>query len=153
MGKVQVSAERIVEAPAEVVYKYLADLRGHHPLFLPPAFSNFAVDEGGVGSGTVLHFTLAAGGRTREYRMKVEEPDPGRVLTESDTTSSLVTKFTVIPEGGASRVSISTTWDGAGGIAGIFEKLFAPRVLRGIYLDELERLNAYAREQAAAGPA
>jgi hypothetical protein len=44
-------------------------------------------------------------------------------------------------------VQISTTWDGAGGIGGFFEKTFAPRVMRAIYADELERLNAYAREQ------
>ena len=46
---------------------------------------------------------------------------------------------------------ISTTWDGAAGIAGIFERLFAPRVMHGIYADELERLNAYARQRAASG--
>jgi hypothetical protein len=45
-----------------------------------------------------------------------------------------------------SLVQISTTWDGAGGIGGVFERLFAPRAMRGIYADELERLDAYARE-------
>jgi len=44
-------------------------------------------------------------------------------------------------------VQICTTWDGAGGIGGFFERMFAPRVMRAIYADELERLNAYAREQ------
>jgi hypothetical protein len=44
-------------------------------------------------------------------------------------------------------VRISTTWNGAGGIGGLFERMFAPRVLRGIYADELKRLDAYAREQ------
>ena len=71
------------------------------------------------------------------------------MLTESDTDSSLVTTFTVTP-GGASRVRISTTWEGAGGIGGFFERLFAPRVMRGLYADELERLNSYARERATA---
>ena len=42
-------------------------------------------------------------------------------------------------------VRISTTWEGAGGIGGFFEGLFAPRVMRGIYTDELKRLDAYAR--------
>jgi hypothetical protein len=53
---------------------------------------------------------------------------------------------TVTPQGNVSLVQISTTWDGAGGIGGFFERLFAPRVMRGIYADELERLDAYARE-------
>jgi hypothetical protein len=65
--------------------------------------------------------------------------------------SSAVTTFTVRPEGGASRVKIATTWQGAGGVGGFFERLFAPRVLRGIYQDELRRLDAYAREQPSPG--
>jgi len=152
MGKVQVSAGRVIEAPAEVVYGYLADMEQHRR-FLPPAFSDLELESGGVGAGTVTRFKLTAGGRTRAYRMQVAEPEPGRVLTESDTNSSLVTSFTVEPQGASSRVTISTTWDGAGGVAGFFERTFAPRAMRGLYLDELERLNTYAREQASSGPA
>lgn len=93
---------------------------------------------------------MTAGGRTREYRMRVDEPEPGRVLTETDTGSSLVTTTTVSPQDGASLVRISTSWDGAGGVGGFFEKMFAPRAMRALYTDELERLNAYAREQRPA---
>lgn len=146
MARIVVSAERTVGAPADVVYRYVADMREHHPRFLPPAFSGFRVESGGVGAGTITRFTVTAGGRTREYRMRVDEPEPGRVLTESDTGSSLVTTTTVAPQHGASMVRISTAWDGAGGIGGLFERLFAPRVMRAIYADELERLNSYAGE-------
>ena len=146
MAKMLVAAEHKVEAPADAVYRYVADMREHHPHFLPPAFSHFRVGSGGVGAGTITRFKMRAGGRTREYRMKVAEPEPGRVLTESDTGSSAVTTFTVSPQGGTSIVQISTAWDGAGGIGGLFERIFAPRVRRAIYADELERLDAYARE-------
>jgi hypothetical protein len=78
--------------------------------------------------------------------MQVGEPEPGRVLTESDTGSSLITTWTVTPETGRSRVRIASTWDGAGGIGGVFERLFAPRVVRGIYADTLERLDRYAQQ-------
>lgn len=149
MATLRVSAERRIEAPPEQVYVYLADMRQHHPNFLPPAFSDFQVESGGVGAGTVTRFTLSAGGRSRNYRMQVGEPEPGRVLTESDTESSLVTTFTVEPMDGESRVQITTTWEGAGGVGGFFERLFAPRVMKGLYADELERLNDYARRQAA----
>ena len=135
-----------MDAPAETVYRYIADMRDHHPRFLPPAFSDFQVESGGIGAGTVTRFKLTAGGRTREYRMKVAEPEPGRVLTESDTNSTAVTTFTVSARDAASLVEISTAWDGAGGIGGVFERMFAPRVLRAIYADELKRLDAYARE-------
>jgi uncharacterized protein YndB with AHSA1/START domain len=148
MAKINVSAERMISAPAETVYGYLADMRDHHPKFLPPSFSDFTVESGGVGAGTVTRFKTTAGGRTREYQMEVSEPEPGRVLQENDANSSLVTTFTVTPEGESSRVRIDTAWDGAGGIGGFFERTFAPRVMRGIYDDELERLDAYARQNA-----
>jgi hypothetical protein len=147
VATVLAAAEGTVNAPADKVYGYIADMREHHPRFLPPAFSDFQVESGGVGAGTVTRFKVTAGGRSREYRMTVAEPEPGRILTESDTGSSLVTRTTVTPQGDASVVEISTTWQGAGGIGGFFERIFAPRALRGIYEDELRRLDAYAREQ------
>ena len=150
MARIAVSAEGTVEAPADAVYRYIADMREHHPRFLPPAFSDFRVESGGVGAGTILRYKVTAGGRTREYRTKIAEPEPGRVLTESDTGSSAVTTFTVSPQGAASLVQISSAWDGAGGIGGLFERIFAPRVLRAIYTDELKRLDAYARERRSA---
>ena len=146
MARIVVVAEGTVDAPADTVYRYVADMREHHPHILPPAFSDFRVESGGFGAGTVTRFTVAAGGRTREYQMKVAEPEPGRVLTESDTGSSLVTTTTVRPHDSGSLVQISTSWDGAGGIGGLFERIFAPRVMRSIYADELRRLDAYARE-------
>jgi uncharacterized protein YndB with AHSA1/START domain len=145
MSELSVTAERVVGAPAERTYRYIADFRTHHPRFLPPAFSDFHVEQGGVGAGTVYSYRLTAGGRVRTYRMRAEEPERGRVLTESDTGSSLVTTWTVTPEGQGCRVRIQTRWQGAGGVGGLFERLFAPRVLRGIYVDELERLDRYAR--------
>jgi hypothetical protein len=78
----------------------------HHPRFLPPAFSDFEVESGGIGAGTL----------------------------------------TLQPSGCVAQ--IASRWDGASGIGGFFERLFAPRVLRGIYADELGRLDAYAQAQS-----
>ena len=149
MAKVEASAQRTIDAPADAVYGYLADMQ-RHSQFLPPAFSDFQVVEGGVGAGSVTTFAVTAGGRTRNYRMRVTEPVPGRTLVESDANSSLVTTFNVEPQGGKSLVSISTSWDGAGGVGGFFEKTFAPKAMRRIYLDELDRLNAYVVAQQSA---
>ena len=41
MAKIVVSAERTVEAPADAVYRYVSDMREHHPRYLPAAFSDF----------------------------------------------------------------------------------------------------------------
>jgi hypothetical protein len=149
MGTLQVNAQRRIDAPAETVYGYLADMQTHHPRFLPAAFADFGVESGGVGEGTIVHYTLNAGGRSRRYRMRVAEPQPGRVLTESDLDSSLVTTFTLTPAGASCDVAISTSWQGAPGVGGFFERMFAPKVMQRIYSEELERLAAYARGDAA----
>lgn len=146
MAKVEATAERTIDAPADRVYGSLADMN-QHPRFLPPAFSDFQIEEGGVGAGSVTTFTVTAGGRTRNYRMRVTEPEPGRTLVESDANSSLVTTFNVEPQGDRSLVRISTSWDGASGIGGFFERTFAPKAMHRIYLDELDRLNAYVTDQ------
>jgi hypothetical protein len=152
MSTVSVVATRVVAAPADAVYPLLADFKEHRRRYLPPNFSDFEVEEGGVGAGTVVRFTLSAGGRSRPYRMRVEEPAPGRVLREADTGSSLVTSFTVTPDGAhASKVRIETTWQGASGVGGLFERLFAPGAMRRIYDDELARLDGYARGRRAEG--
>lgn len=143
------TAGREIDAPAAEVYGYLADMHIHQR-FLPPAFSDFKIEEGGVGTGTRTSFNVTAGGRTREYHMRVTEPEPGRTLVETDTGSSLVTTFTVDPRGEKSLVNITTTWDGAGGVGGFFEKTFAPRAMNRLYLDQLRRLNDYATAQHSA---
>jgi hypothetical protein len=150
MARLLASARGTVNAPADTVYGYLADMRDHHQRFLPPAFSDFEVESGGIGTGTITRFKVTAGGRTQHYRMKVCEPEPGRILTESDTRSTLVTTTTVTPQGAACLVELSTAWDGASGIRGLVERLLAPRVLRGLYRDELQRLDAYARDRPGA---
>ena len=147
MAEVSAVAEGLVRAPAHVVYSLIADYRNHHPNFLPPSISNFEIERGGVGDGTIATYTVSAGRRSRNFRVRVSEPEPGRVLTESDTTSSLATTWTVTPEGDLSRIRMETRWDGAHGVAGFFERLFAPGALRRIYNDELRRLDRYAQEQ------
>ena len=150
MGLNSVLAEGQVGAPPEDVYRYISDMTNHHHRFLPPAFSDFQVVSGGTGAGTVTTFRFTAGGRARDFRMTASEPEPGRRLVETDANSSSVTTFTVdAASGGTSKVTIRTEWQGAGGIGGFFERMFAPRVMRSIYADELRRLDAYAREQAA----
>ena len=141
MGKITVAKEGAVGAPAELTYRLIADDQ-HHRHILPEGFSDFEVLEGGVGAGTVHRFKIAAGGKLREYVMRVDEPEPGRVITESDQSSSLVTSFTVTPDGDGCRVLISTQWDGAGGVGGFFERTFAPKGLRRVYDEMLRRLDA-----------
>jgi len=137
VSELPVGAERAIAAPANLVYRLIVDFERHHPRFLPPAFSQFRVERGGVRAGTVHSFRLTVGRRARDIRMRVEEPEPGRVFTESDERSSMATTWVVFPQGAGSRVRVETRWQGAGGVGGFFERLFPPRVLRRLYVDEL----------------
>lgn len=148
MGKIRVEAERSIRASAERVYTFIADYRTHHPAVLPPNFSGLTVEEGGVGSGTIFHVNLKSGGRTQTLRMRVSEPEPGRVLTETAIDGSSATTFTVTPEGAQSRLRIVTEYEGQTGWMGWLERYLAPVMLGRILRDELKRLDAYAASKS-----
>jgi hypothetical protein len=44
-------------------------------------------------------------------------------------------------DAGGSTVRVRTTWTGATGVGGFFERTFAPKGLRRVYLDLLGRLD------------
>ena len=146
MATLRIRAERSMAAPQQRVYRCIADYREHHPKVLPPAFSNFRVEQGGVGAGTEIRFQLKAGGRTLQYHGFVTEPEPGRVLAETYADGG-VTTFTVTPEGSGSRVRIEMMAE-AKGIQGMFARLLAPRLLLPLFNDELAHLDQYAQRQA-----
>jgi hypothetical protein len=55
----------------------------------------------------------------------------------------MVITWTVTPAGeGRSKVVVETTWKGAGGIGGFFERTFAPKGLNRIHDEVLGRLAA-----------
>lgn len=145
MNPFRYSLSRMVDAPADAVYHCLADYREHHRPggFLPPAFTDLEVLQGGVGAGTVIRFTVRVGGRTSTRTQEVTEPVPGRVLVESGAGEG--STFTVEPHGEQTLVRIDTVLQRRG-FAGLLLPLLGPRILRPIYLDELERLEQDARQ-------
>jgi Polyketide cyclase / dehydrase and lipid transport len=153
MGFFRVSASALIEAPPHVVYSILADYRVGHPSILPRwAFLSLEVEEGGVGAGTVIRFRMRALGVTRESRARVTEPDPGRLLVETDVRTGLRTSFDVRPvtEGSGTLLTILTEWE-SHGLRGWIEGLLAPRFLRKVYAEELELLARRAAEPAKRG--
>lgn len=143
MGQVRVSAERVIDAPAKEIYRYIADYRQHHPRFLPPAFSNFTVEEGGYGAGTVLSFDFTVGNRTQHVRQQVEEPEPSHMIVERTLNQPQVTTFVVRPEGARTHVRIEMVRE-TRGFRGIVERLLMPRLLLPVFRQELELLEHYA---------
>ncbi|MEO3754455.1 SRPBCC family protein [Streptomyces sp. B6B3] len=145
MAQVEVVAARDVAAKPDDVFDALADYEDFHRRLLPEQFTDYEVREGGDGEGTVLFFRFhATSRRIREVLADITEPDKDR-LVETDRNSTLVTSYTVVPSEeltGGARVTIRTTWEGAGGIGGFFERLFAPRALQAVYQRILANLAA-----------
>ena len=143
MGQVVATTERVVRAPADVVRAALADYVTTRPAVLPEQFSDYRVEAGGHGAGTRVHWRLqATSERVREQDVVVTDGPEG-ALVESDANSSMVTTWTVRPaDTGVSTVRARTTWTGAGGVGGFFERTFAPRGLARIQDALLERLEA-----------
>lgn len=141
MSEVVATTERRIPAPADRVRAALADYAGTRPRLLPEQFSDYRVEAGGTGAGTRARWRFAATSkRVRDQDVEVSEPD-ATTLVETDRNSSMVTRWTVRPAGdGASTVAVRTTWNGAGGIGGFFERTFAPRGLQRVYGTVLERL-------------
>jgi hypothetical protein len=147
MSQVVTTAEGIVRAPAEQVLAALSDYEGTRPRLLPEQFSDYRVESGGHGAGTHVHWRFAATSkRVRDQLVSVTQPS-GDILQESDANSSMVTTWTISPaDDGVSTVRVRTTWNGAGGIGGFFERTFAPKGMRRVYDEILSRLD---RELAA----
>ncbi|MFE0687379.1 SRPBCC family protein [Streptomyces xiamenensis] len=150
MAQVEVVTQREINAEPDDVLDAIADYREVHPRLLPEQFTDYEVREGGDGEGTVVFFRLhATAKRVRECLMEVTEPDDHTVV-ETDRNSTLVTTFTAVPGSvkNTSSVTIRSTWDGAPGIGGFFERIFAPRGLNGFYEQILANL---AREVETGG--
>ncbi|MEU8483930.1 SRPBCC family protein [Streptomyces sp. NPDC048641] len=143
MAQVEAITERVIAAKPDDVFDALADYSGTRAKLLSEHFSEYEVREGGDGEGTLVHWKLqATSKRIRDCLLEVSEPTDGE-LVEKDRNSSMVTTWRVTPAGeGASRVVVSTVWNGAGGIGGFFEKTFAPKGLGRIYDAVLAKLAA-----------
>jgi hypothetical protein len=143
MSRVVARASAEVQASPERVVEFLRDYRESRERILTDNYTAYRVEQGGKGEGTVFAYHFAAGGRERDYRLHVHESPGG--LQEADQMSSFVTTWTVEPSPNGSHVTIESSWDGAGGIGGIFEGLFAPRSLKRIYDRVLEQLSDTVR--------
>ncbi|MDQ0584372.1 MULTISPECIES: SRPBCC family protein [Streptomyces] len=134
MAQVEATTERVVAADPEKVFDTIADYSGARGKLLPEHFSEYEVREGGDGEGTLVHWKLqATSKRVRDCLLEVAEPTDGE-LVEKDRNSSMVTVWRVTPAGeGRSRVVVTSTWNGAGGVGGFFERTFAPKGLNRIY--------------------
>jgi hypothetical protein len=139
MGQVSAASSILINAEPAAVLNAIADYQNVRPTILSPQYSEYQVLQGGQGQGTVAKWKLqATKSRVREVQAVVDIA--GHTVIEKDANSSMVINWTVAPAGAGSSVTLKTTWTGAGGIGGFFEKTFAPLGLRRIQDEVLGNL-------------
>jgi len=144
VGKVRARNEASIDAPAATVADRLASYQ-LRPEIQPEQYSAYRVVSGGNGEGTIAAWHLqATKKRSRDVQVNVSESgDRARkwTLTESDQNSTLVTTYTVTDKGdNVSTLVVESTWDGAKGIGGFFERTFAPGGLQKIQQAQIDLL-------------
>lgn len=148
MGQVSASSTVLIDADPATVLAAVADYDAMRPKILSAHYSGYRVLQGGQGAGTVAEWQLQAT-KSRSRNVKADVDVAGRTVIEKDANSSMVTNWTVAPAGPGSSVTVKTSWQGAGGIGGFFEKTFAPLGLRKIQAEVLDNLK---REIEGAAP-
>jgi hypothetical protein len=145
-----VSTSAKIRARPAQVYAVVADYERQHPHIVPPEhFPRLEVIEGGVGAGTRTRVQMRVLGRTRVFEQVVTEPEPGRMLMETNQDGSGVTTFTVDDtDGGESaQVTIATDIVSRPGVSGFLERLIVSLMLPRIYHKELARLAEHVARQ------
>jgi carbon monoxide dehydrogenase subunit G len=139
MGQVSATSTILVNAAPDAVLTAVSDYQNVRPKILSPQYSDYQVLQGGQGAGTVVKWKLqATKSRVRDVQAAVDLA--GKTIIEKDANSTMVTNWTVAPAGPGSSVTVKTSWTGAGGVKGFFEKTFAPLGLRKIQGEVLENL-------------
>lgn len=150
MGQVSASSTVLIYAEPAAALDAIADYRGMRPKILSPHYSEYAVLQGGQGRGTVASWTLQAT-RSRVRQVTAEVDMAGHTVIEKDANSSLMTNWTVAPAGPGCSVTVKTTWSGADGIKGFFERTFAPLGLRRIQDEVLANLKKELESRSGTG--
>jgi len=146
MGQVSATSTVLIDAEPATVLAAVADYQTVRPKILSAHYSNYEVLDGGQGAGTVASWKLqATKSRSRDVKAAIDVA--GHTVIEKDANSSMVTNWTVTPASPGSSVTVKTSWQGAGGIGGFFEKTFAPPGLRKIQEEVLDNL----KKQVEAG--
>jgi hypothetical protein len=147
MGQVSASTTVMINAEPAAVLAAVADYQTVRPKILSEHYLDYRVLEGGQGAGTVATWKLqATKSRVRDVKATVDVA--GHTVIEKDANSTLVTNYTVAPAGPGSSVTVKTSWTGAGGVKGFFEKTFAPLGLKKIQAQVLENLKREVEKAA-----
>lgn len=150
MAKHKFSVSKLINSSPKIVYSIIADYRNAHPKILPkPPFVSLEVEQGGVGAGTVARVQMKVMGKTQTFRSAVSEPDPGRVLVETNDTG-YITTFTVDPhnDGKNCMVTFTTEIPDNSSLMKKLEFKLSKILLIPVYEKELENLAVEAAKKS-----
>jgi hypothetical protein len=139
------SAGAIIDAAPATLYQIIADYHQGHPAMLPkPPFVSLEIERGGRGAGTEIRVGIRVLGMLQTYRAVVSEPEPGRVLVETNDTG-YVTTFTVEPrDEGSSLVRIETEAPERKGLGASVARWLVRRLMHPVFAQELKLLGSIA---------
>ena len=149
MAKQKFSVSKLISSPPQVVYSIIADYHNAHPKILPkPPFVSLVVEKGGVGAGTVALVQMKVMGKIQTFHTVVSEPDPGRVLVETNDTG-YITTFTFDPhnDGKNSFVTFTTEIPDDSSLIKKLEFRLSRILLVPVYERELENLAVEASKR------
>ena len=139
MGHVSEARTILINAEPTTVLSAVGDYQNIRPKILSSHYRDYQVLQGGQGQGTIASWKLqATKSRVRDVRANVDVA--GHAGIEKDANSTMITNWTAAPAGPGSSVTVTTTWNGAGGVKGFFEKTFAPLGLKRIQGEVLANL-------------
>jgi Polyketide cyclase / dehydrase and lipid transport len=153
MNWLRAEASHVIDARPEQVYAVLSDYRVGHPAVLPrPYFTDLIVEKGGQGAGTVVRGSVKLFGKEFPFHQLVSEPEPGRILLETDIETGQWSTFTFEPLNGGTqtRLTIASEFPPSRGIMGLVERLTKASVIRRLYKQELRNIAAYVHSTNAA---
>lgn len=144
------SVSALIQSAPKIVYGIIADYRNGHPKILPkPPFVSLVVEKGGVGQGSVLKVQMKVAGKLQTFKTVVTEPEPGRVLVETNDTG-YITTFRVEPydNGKSSYVTFTTEISDKSKLSKKIEFFFSKRILPAVYKKELQMLAEVAAKES-----
>jgi hypothetical protein len=144
------SVSALIQSAPKNVYGIIADYKNGHPKILPnPPFVSLVVEKGGVGEGSVLKVQMKVAGKLQSFKTVVTEPEPGRVLVETNDTG-YITTFTVEPHdnGKSSYVTFTTEIPSNSRLSKKIEFFFSKRILPAVYKKELQILAEVAAKES-----
>lgn len=139
MGQVSAASTILINTEPAAALAAVGDYQNVRPKILSAQYSDYQVLRGGQGAGTVAKWKLQAT-KSRVRDVQVDVDVAGHTVIEKDANSSMVINWTVAPAGPGCSVTVKTTWTGAGGVKGFFEKTFAPLGLKRIQAEVLANL-------------